>query len=131
MLFRSRRARLARSRAVIVYKTAVQGAVLDVRNALQDASAAYRLIAQTRAQRLAAAENMRALALDEENIPTLTPEFLALKFLRQDGLATAQVAEAAALVDYNVAIANLYAAMGTGLERNRIDLSLVDAEPVR
>ena len=58
-------------------------------------------------------------------------EFLALKFLRQDGLATAQVAEAAALVEYNVAIANLYAAMGTGLERNRIDLSLVDAEPVR
>ncbi len=58
-----RQARLARSRSVIIYKTAVQSAVLDVRNALQDAFAAYRLIAQTRAQRLAAAENMRALAL--------------------------------------------------------------------
>jgi outer membrane protein TolC len=124
-----RRARRGRSRAVILYKTAVQAAVLDVRNALQDASAAYRLIAQTRAQRLAAAENMRALALDEENIPQLTPEFLALKFFRQDGLAITQVAEAAALADYNVAIANLYAAMGTGLERNRIELTLVDAGP--
>ena len=124
-----RRARLARSRAVIVYKTAVQGAVLDVRNALQEAFAGYRLISQTRAQRLAAAENMRALALDEENIAQLTPEFLALKFLRQDGLASTQFAEATALADYNIAIANLYAAMGTALERNRIELSLVDVEP--
>jgi hypothetical protein len=72
---------------------------------------------------------MRALALDEENIPQLTPEFLALKFFRQDGLAITQVAEAAALADYNIAIANLYAAMGTGLERNRIELKLVDQGP--
>ena len=122
-----RRARLARSRAVIVYKTAVQSVVLDVRNALQDAAAAYRLIVQTRAQRLAAAENMRALAVDEESIAQLTPEFLALKFFRQDGLAIAQVAEAVALADYNVAIANLHAAMGTALERNRIELKVVDA----
>ena len=103
--------------------------MLGVRGALQDASASYRLIAQTRAQRLAAAENMRALALDEENIPQLTPEFLALKFLRQDGLAATEVAEAAALADYNVAIANLHAAMGTSLERNRIELRVVDAGP--
>lgn len=124
-----RRARLARSRAVITYRTAVQAAVLDVRNSLQDATAAYRLIAQTRAQRLAAAENMRALALDEENIAQLTPEFLALKFFRQDGLAVAQLAESAALADYNTAIAGLHAAMGTALERNRIELSLVDVLP--
>jgi hypothetical protein len=37
--------------------------------------------------------------------------------------------EATALADYNIAIANLYAAMGTALERNRIELSLVDVEP--
>jgi outer membrane protein TolC len=124
-----RRARLARSRAVIGYRSAVQDAVVAVRNALQDAASAYRLIEQTRAQRLAAAENMRALAIEEENIAQLTPEFLALKFLRQDSLAVTQLAEAAALADYNVAIANLYAAIGTGLERNRIELKLVDAEP--
>ena len=124
-----RQARLARSRSVIIYKTAVQSAVLDVRNALQDAFAAYRLIAQTRAQRLAAAENMRALALDEQNIAQLTPEFLALKFFRQDGLSATQISEAIALADYNIAIANLYAVMGTALERNRIELSLVDVVP--
>jgi len=92
-------------------------------------AAAYRLIGQTRAQRLAAAENMRALAIEEENIAVLTPEFLALKFLRQDSLAVTQLAEAAALVDYNTAIANLYSAIGSGLERNRIELKLVDATP--
>jgi outer membrane protein len=124
-----RRARLARSRAVIGYRSAVQDTVLAVRNALQDAAAAYRLIDQTRAQRLAAAENMRALAIEEENIAQLTPEFLALKFLRQDSLAVTQLAEAAALADYNVAIANLYSAIGSGLERNRIELKLVDAQP--
>ena len=70
---------------------------------------------------------MRALAVDEESIAQLTPEFLALKFFRQDGLAIAQVAEAVALADYNVAIANLHAAMGTALERNRIELKVVDA----
>jgi outer membrane protein TolC len=124
-----RRARLMRSRAVIQYKAAVQSAVLDVRNAMQEAAAQYRLIEQTRAQRLAAAENMRALGIEEENIAQLTPEFLALKFLRQDGLAATQVAEAASLADYNVAVANLYAAMGSALERNRIELKLVDAAP--
>jgi outer membrane protein len=124
-----RRARLSRSRAVIGYRSAVQETVLSVRNALQDAAAAYRLIGQTRAQRLAAAENMRALAIEEENIAVLTPEFLALKFLRQDSLAVTQLAEAAALVDYNTAIANLYSAIGSGLERNRIELKLVDAAP--
>jgi hypothetical protein len=40
-----------------------------------------------------------------------------------------QVAEASALADYNVAIANLHAAMGTALERNRIELKLVDSGP--
>lgn len=126
-----RRARLARSRAVIGYKSAVQDTVVAVKNALQDAANAYRLIGQTRAQRLAAAENMRALGIEEENIAQLTPEFLALKFLRQDSLAITQLAEATALAEYNTAIANLYAAMGTGLERNRIELKLVDAAPRR
>ncbi|MBL9140281.1 MAG: TolC family protein [Phycisphaerae bacterium] len=124
-----RRARLTRSRAVIGYRSAVQETVLAVRNALQDAAASYRLIGQTRAQRLAAAENMRALAIEEENVAQLTPEFLALKFLRQDSLAVTQLAEAAALADYNTAIANLYTAIGTGLERNRIEFKLVSVQP--
>ncbi|NBO46978.1 MAG: TolC family protein, partial [Actinobacteria bacterium] len=77
-----RRARLQRSQAVLVYRSAVQNAVFQVKDALRSIDAQYRLIEQTRAYRLAQAENLRALLVDEQTIATLTPEFLALKFQR-------------------------------------------------
>lgn len=117
-----RRARLERSQAVIAYRGAVQDAVFDVKSALRNVSTNYQLIGQTRAFRLAQAENLRALLVDEQTLAALTPEFLNLKFQRQLGLASAQLQESTALVDYNTAIADLYRAMGTGLAMNRIEL---------
>jgi hypothetical protein len=67
------------------------------------------------------------LAVLERTRASLTPEFLNLKFQRQNGLALAQFEEVAALVDYNIAIAELQRAMGTGLGMNRIELSTPDA----
>ena len=119
-----RAARLQRSQAAIGYATAVQQAVFDVRVALRDIAADYRLISQRRAARLAQAENLRALLVLEETLAALTPEFLFLKFRRQDGLALAHIDEFRALTDYNSAIAELQRAMGTGLERNRIDIRI-------
>jgi hypothetical protein len=60
--------------------------------------------------------------VDERTKGALTPEFLALKFQRQDGLASAQVREVKALVDYNTSIAQLFRSMGIGLQMNRIEL---------
>lgn len=117
-----RAARLQRSQAAIGYASAVQKAVFDVRIALRDIAADYRLISQRRAARLAQAENLRALLVLEETLAALTPEFLFLKFRRQDGLAAAHIDEIRALTEYNSAIAELQRAMGTGLERNRIDI---------
>jgi len=125
-----RRARLERSQMVIAYRASIQNAVFTVKGALRDVATNYQLIGQTRAFRLAQAENLRALLVDEQTLAALTPEFLNLKFQRQDGLASAQLQESAALVDYNSAIADLYRAMGTGLEMNRIELETVD-EPRR
>ncbi len=119
-----RAARLQRSQAAIGYATAVQKAVFEVRVALRDIAADYRLISQRRAARLAQAENLRALLVLEETLAALTPEFLFLKFRRQDGLALAHIDEFRALTDYNSAIAELQRAMGTGLERNRIDIRI-------
>ena len=119
-----RAARLQRSQAAIGYATAVQKAVFEVRVALRDIAADYRLISQRRAARLAQAENLRALLVLEETLAALTPEFLFLKFRRQDGLALAHIDEIRALTDYNSAIAELQRAMGTGLERNRIDIRI-------
>ena len=121
-----RRARLQRSQAVLAYRSAVQGTIFQVKDALRSVEAQYRLIEQTRAFRLAQAENLRALLVDEQTIATLTPEFLALKFQRQQELANAQQQEIQALVDYNGAIAQLWQAMGTGLQMNRVELQVTD-----
>ncbi len=121
-----RRARLQRSQAVLAYRSAVQNAIFSVKDALRGVDAQYRLIEQTRAYRLAQAENLRALLVDEQTIATLTPEFLALKFQRQQELAIAQVQEIQSLVDYNGSIAQLWNAMGTGLQMNRVELQVSD-----
>lgn len=119
-----RRARLQRSQAVLAYRAAVQQAIFQVKDALRSIDAQYRLIEQTRAFRLAQAENLRALLVDEQTIATLTPEFLALKFQRQQELANAQIQEILSLVEYNSAIAQLWQAMGTGLQMNRVELEV-------
>jgi len=121
-----RRARLQRSQSVLAYRAAVQNTIFLVKDALRSVEAQYRLIEQTRAYRLAQAENLRALLVDEQTIATLTPEFLALKFQRQQELANAQVQEMQSLVDYSGAIAQLWTAMGTGLQMNRVELQVSD-----
>ncbi len=117
--FRARR--LERMRAVVEYRSAVQQAVLGVKIALRNVVTNYQLIEQTRASRLAASENLRTLNVEEETLRGLTPDFLDLKLRRQEALALAEFEELAALVDYNNAVADLYEAMGTAMERNRIE----------
>ena len=122
-----RRARLQRSAAVVGYQQSIQQVVLQIKNALRDVRANATLIGQSRALRLAQAENLRALEATQKTMGQLTPEFLSLKFQRQDGLAAAQVREVQALVDYNVSIARLFETMGIGLRMNQIELVEVDS----
>ena len=121
-----RRARLERSSAVVAYQRSIQQSVIRVKNALRDVRTSSLLIGQTRALRLAQAENLRALRVTQQTMGQLTPEFLSLKFQRQDGLASAQVREVQALVEYNTAIARLFESMGIGLQMNQIELQLED-----
>ena len=117
-----REARLRRSQAVVAYDKAVQGTVLAVKNALTDCVSYRQLVEQNRAFRLAQAENLRALLVDEKTLAALTPEFLQLKFQLQNGLALAEDQYFASLVGYQSALAALAEAMGTGLEANRIEV---------
>lgn len=119
-----RAARLRRSSEVIGYRQAVQNVVLDVKRALRDVIANYELIQATRSFRVAQAENLRTLIAEEQTLAGLTPEFLDLKFRRQEGLALARVEEVLALVQYDQAVAGLYRALGIGLSMNRIRLEL-------
>jgi outer membrane protein TolC len=115
-----RQARLRRSQSFVAYEQAVQGTVLAVKNALTDCVSFRQLVEQNRTYRLAQAENLRALLVDEKTLAALTPEFLQLKFQLQNGLAAAEDAYFASLVGYQNAIAALQRACGTALEANRI-----------
>jgi outer membrane protein TolC len=115
-----RQARLRRSQSFVAYEQAVQGTVLAVKNALTDCVSFRQLVEQNRTYRLAQAENLRALLVDEKTLAALTPEFLQLKFQLQNGLAAAEDAYFASLVGYQNSIAALQRAAGTALEANRI-----------
>jgi len=119
-----RGARLRRSSAVIGYRRVVQDLVVDVKNALRDCITTYELISAARSFRLAQAETLRALLVEEQNLASLTPEFLQLKFNQQERLAEAQRQEIAALAGYNISVAELHRALGTGLAINRVELEV-------
>ncbi|RLS93280.1 MAG: TolC family protein [Planctomycetota bacterium] len=121
-------ARLRRSQTVVAYDKAVQGSVLSVKNAMVDCVAFRELVGQNRTYRLAQAENLRALLVDEKTLAALTPEFLQLKFQLQNGLAQAEDQYFASLVNYQSALAELQRAMGTGLEAHRIEFSVAPSE---
>ena len=111
---------LERQAAVVGYQRTVQDAVQEVKNALRDVSVQYQLIEYERAGRIAAAENLRSLDVQQEFGAQLTPAFIDLKFRRQDALASAELREFQALVSYNLAIARYYRTVGKLLERNGV-----------
>ena len=80
------------------------------------------------AARIAAAESLRTIEVQEDLNAGLTPEFLNLKFNRQESLATAELREIQALVDYQIALSELYNSMGIALERNNIEFVVPDAD---
>ncbi len=121
-LYRQRR--LERMQATIAYRNTIQGIVADVKTSLRDVQANYILIDATRSSRIAAAEDLRTLLVEQETIGTLSPENLNLKLQRQQALAASEQQEISALVDYNTALARLYTATGTALERNKIQFSV-------
>lgn len=113
--------RLERLQSVIAYTDVAQRIIAEVKERLRGVENNYALIASTLAQRVAAAENVRALQVEEQNLAGLTPEFLNLKLRAQATLADAELQEIVALTDYNIAVARLYGSMGTALERNKIE----------
>jgi len=124
----AREARLDRLRSIVGYRRAVQSVVLEVKNALNAAAENAQLIGQTRLSRVAQGEVLRTLGVEKElTNQGYTVERLDLELTQQEVLAEAEFAEAAARVNYNISLVDLYAAMGTTLGRNRIDFVVPDA----
>lgn len=123
-----RRARLERMRSVVAYRRAVQNVVLDVKNALDAVITNHQLIEQSTLSRIAQGEALRTLGVEKE-LTNLgyTVERLNIELTQQETLAAAQIEEVAAVINYNIALADLFASTGTALERSRIDLIVPDA----
>lgn len=117
---------LERQQAVISFRNTVQQIALELKNAIDNLATNYIVIEQQRTGRLASAESLRALVAENETIAGRTIERLELQLNRQEGLAAAERAEVQAIVDYNISVAELHAAMGTLLERNRIEFVVPD-----
>ncbi len=104
------------------FRKGVQDAVVEVKRLLRDVVTNAELMQANRAYRVAQAENMRALQVEEETMSGLTPTFLNLKLQTQSGLASARIAELSSIVNYNKAISNLYLAMGITNNMHGIDI---------
>lgn len=123
-----RQARLARMQSIVGYRRTVQGIVLDIKNALNEVVTNHALISQSSLSRVAQGEALRALIVEKELTNAgYSVERLNLELNTQESLASAEILEAQALVNYNTALVDLYQAMGTTLERNRIDFIVPDA----
>jgi len=114
--------RLEKMTSTVRYRKGVQDAVVEVKRLLRDVVTNAELMQANRAYRVAQAENMRALQVEEETMSGLTPTFLNLKLQTQSGLATARIAEFTSIVNYNKSIANLYLAMGVTSNMHGIDV---------
>jgi outer membrane protein len=112
---------LERRASVISYQQQAQNVVVQVKNALRDLVVNYELIGAERDARRAAADNLRAIQVQEESGQSLTPEFLDLKLRREEFLAATELRELQALIDYNNAVTSFYRTIGTLLDRNGID----------
>jgi outer membrane protein TolC len=123
-----RSARLERMQSVVAYRQSAQNIVLEVKNALNAVTTNGALIEQSSLSRVAQGEALRALMVEKELTNNgYSVERLNLELTQQETLANAEIAEAAALTNYNKSIVDLYAAMGTILQRNRIDFVVPDA----
>ena len=123
-----RQSRLERMQSVVQYRQTAQNIVLEVKNALNAVVTNGALIEQSTLSRVAQGEALRSLIVEKELTNAgYSVERLNLELNQQEALATAEINEAAALSNYNKAIVDLHSAMGTVLERSRIDFIVPDA----
>lgn len=123
-----RASRLERMQSVVAYRQTAQQIVLQIKNALNAVTTNGALIEQSTLSRVAQGEALRSLIVEKELTNAgYSVERLNLELNQQETLANAEIAEASALTEYNKAIVDLHAAMGTILQRNRIDFIVPDA----
>ena len=116
---------------VLAYKNSVQTAITETKSALDQTLDSYKRISQTADARLAASEVLRVLLLEKQFDQGISVERLDLELNRQESLSNAEREEVQSYVEYNSNLTDLFAAMGTLLERNRINVIVPTSSDVQ
>lgn len=114
--------KINRRGSVLNYQVVAQNAIVEVKSALRRIGADYASISTARDARLASADVVRAVRVQELAGIQLTPAFIDRKLRNEERLANNEVRETRALIDYNIAIALYYRAIGTLLTQYSIVL---------
>ncbi len=116
--------RIGRRKAVAVLQNVADQAAQLVRERARRIKTNYEEIKVQKDAVEAASIHLLVLEDAEEIRERLTPEFLLLKLQTQESLANAQAAEVRAIVDFNIALAELAQTLGTVLELHQVEASL-------
>jgi outer membrane protein TolC len=121
-----RRVQLQRLQAITQYRNIIDLVQQEVKTSHREVVMSWDVIVQRRQARFAAADSLLAIQQRAEAGEALTPTFVQLQLDAQERLARAQAEEAAAMRDYNIAIARLERAKGTLLRYNNV---VMEEEP--
>lgn len=116
--------RIERRKAVAVLQNVADQAAQLVKERARRIKTNYEEIMVQKEAVEAASIHLQVLEDAEEIRERLTPEFLLLKLQTQESLANAQAAEVRAVVDFNIALAELAQTLGTVLELHQVESSL-------
>ncbi|MGA2266318.1 MAG: TolC family protein [Phycisphaerae bacterium] len=119
-----RHQKLARLQTLTNLQNAADLVTQDVRDTARQVQTSYQEMLAQRASVAAAAMQLRALEDTEKIRGRLTPEFLQVKLQAQESLSQAQHAELQALINYNIALADLNRVTGTTLQVQNVRIAL-------
>ena len=126
-----RRSRLQQEQAVVQYAALIDQVALDVKKALREVETRWEEMVATKQAVFANEDALLALRQREQANEPLTPDFVERKLNQQERLAEARRARAAAVSNYNIAIAQLELAKGTLLRYNNVVMEEAESQLAR
>lgn len=115
-----RRSRLQQEQAITQYAALIDQVAFEIKQSLREIETTWEEMVATRQAVFANEDALYALRQREEANEPLTPEFVDRKLNQQERLAEARRARAAAVSNYNNAIARLELRKGTLLRYNNV-----------
>ena len=116
--------RLERRQAIAALQNVADQVAIAAKEASRKIETTYSEIQVQKEATEAASIHLQALEDSEPVRERLTPEFLLVKLQAQEALAIAQRAEIRAVVDFNIAMAQLARVLGTVFELRQVGASL-------